>query len=84
MDNWQPLDYLQQLDNLEHSAHLYGQLTTVGCFTTFELLTLLWSFKTFGSFIIFGQFTTFGSLQIFGQCITCFYRIFHAYNLYKV
>jgi hypothetical protein len=31
----QHLDHLQQLDNLEHSAHLYGQLTTVGCFTTF-------------------------------------------------
>jgi hypothetical protein len=26
----QHLDHLQQLDNLEHSAHLYGQLTTVG------------------------------------------------------
>jgi hypothetical protein len=25
----QHLDHLQQLDNLEHSAHLYGQLTTV-------------------------------------------------------
>ena len=109
----------KQLDNLEHSVHLYGQLTTVGLFelfrltivwsfttfgqftefepfttfgqftifgpfTTFGLLTILWSFKTFGSFTIFGQFTTFGSLQIFGQCITCFYRIFHTYNLYKV
>ena len=55
----------QQLDNLEHSAHLYGQFTTfelltifgpftiVGPFTTFGLLTILWSFKTFGSFTIF-------------------------------
>jgi hypothetical protein len=30
----QHLDHLQQLDNLEHSAHLYGQLTAVGLFTT--------------------------------------------------
>jgi hypothetical protein len=24
----------------------------------------------------------FGSFTIFGQCIACFYRIFHTYNLY--
>jgi hypothetical protein len=44
----------QQLDNLEHSAHLYGQ------FTTFELLTI------FGSFKIFGQFTTYELVTPFG------------------
>jgi hypothetical protein len=48
----QHLDHLQQLDNLEHSAHLYGQLTTVGLFTTiwscttFELLTIVCLFTT--------------------------------------
>jgi hypothetical protein len=42
----------------------------------------LWSFKTFGSFTIFGQFKTIWIITIFGQCITCFYRILHAYNLY--
>jgi hypothetical protein len=40
----QHLDHLQQLDNLEHSAHLYGQLTTVGLFTT------IWSCTTFELF----------------------------------
>jgi hypothetical protein len=34
----------QQLDNLEHSAHLYGQLTTVGLFT------IIWSCTTFELF----------------------------------
>jgi hypothetical protein len=33
-----------QLDNLEHSAHLYGQLTAVGLFTT------IWSCTTFELF----------------------------------
>jgi hypothetical protein len=54
----QHLDYLQQLDNLEHSAHLYGQLTTLGCFTTFG------QFTTFELLTIFGPFTTVGLLTI--------------------
>ena len=37
----------QQLDNLEHSAHLYGQLTTVGLFTTFGQFTTIWPCTTF-------------------------------------
>ena len=53
----QHLDHLQQLNNLEHSAHLYGQLTTIGQFTTFELLTI------FGQFTTFELVTPFGSLQ---------------------
>ena len=43
----QHLDHLQQLDNLEHSAHLYGQLITVGCLTTFGQFTTIWSCTTF-------------------------------------
>jgi hypothetical protein len=63
------LDHLQQLDNLEQSAHLYGQLTTVGCFKTFGQFTTIWSFTRFElltilwSFTIFGPFTTFENLQ---------------------
>ena len=53
----QHLDHLQQLNNLEHSAHLYVQLTTIGQFTTFELLTI------FGQFTTFELVTPFGSLQ---------------------
>jgi len=80
----QYLDHLQQLDNLEHFSHLYGQLTIVGCFTTFELLTILWSFTTFGQFTTFGLLTILWSFKTFGslQCIACFHRIFHTYNLY--
>jgi hypothetical protein len=37
----QHLDHLEQLDNLKHSAHLYGQLTTAGCFTTFGQFTTI-------------------------------------------
>ena len=60
----QNLDHLQQLDNLEHSAHLYGQ------FTTFELLTIFGPFTTFGQFTTFGLLTIFGSFTIFGQFTT--------------
>jgi hypothetical protein len=46
------LDHLQQLDNLEHSAHLYGQ------FTTFELLTIFGQFTTFELVTPFGLIPT--------------------------
>ena len=80
----QHLDHLQQLDNLEHSAHLYGQLTTAWCFTTFGqynnliiyniwtiVLTILWSFTTFGQFKTYGPFTTFGQFTTF-ELLTIF------------
>jgi hypothetical protein len=47
-------DHLQELDNLEHSAHLYGQFTTIWSFTTFELLTICGPFTIFGLLTIFG------------------------------
>ena len=43
----------QQLDNLEHSAYLYGQ------FTTFELLTIFGQFTTFELVTPFGLIPTF-------------------------
>ena len=65
----QHLDHLQQLDNLEHSAHLYGQLTNIGQFTTFELLTI------FGQFTTFELVTPFGSLQYLDNVLHVFSRV---------
>jgi hypothetical protein len=48
----QHLDHLQQLDNLEHPAHVYGQLTTVGVLQHLDNLKHLDNLQQFGHYNI--------------------------------